>query len=128
VLTGVFLSPTFLGKNIMASAIESSVVGFQTTFVGNFGSAPSWLQALLSALEAALPAILAGCGVAAAPASIQDAVTSMPVSTTIKFLGVCRNAGVPLGERLAAATALSKTIKVTPDTDMTNLLAFAQAS
>lgn len=112
----------------MANQIETSVAGFQTAFAGNFGTAPSWLQALLSALEAALPALLAGCGVAAAPASIQDAVTNMPISTGIKFLSVCRSAGVPLGERMAASRALSATIKATSDADMQNLLTFAQAS
>ena len=114
----------------MASAIEVSIVNFQTSFTTAYGSgsAPSWLQALLAALEAALPGILAGCGVAATPDAIKTAIADNPVGMRIKFLGVARDAGVPLRERTKAAVALETTVINAAAADITNWLAFAQAS
>jgi hypothetical protein len=112
----------------MASAIEVSVVGFQGAFVASYGSPPSWLAAILSALMAALPGILSGCGVVPTPAGIKAGIAENPLGTNLKLRAVCREAGVPLAERGAAVSALLAAAKATNDADMNNLLTFAQTS
>ena len=48
---------------------------------------------------AALPGLLAGCGMAATPAGVQQGITDNPLGTDLTLRQVASSAGVPLGER-----------------------------
>ena len=116
----------------MASAIETSLVKFQSDFAANYGSSPgalpSWLSAFISAIMAALPGILAGCGINPTPAGVKTGIADNPLGTDLKLRALSREAGVPIMERGRASQSAIATANGTADADMANILSFSQAA